>query len=192
MAPENPDEGHGGERCRQGEAIGQAPASAPQAPVDRIEQVLDPDDGFVFLGFHIQSKSRGDGRRVVLTIPAKTGAGTGDARDQEADGQGMTSLSLAEVPRKANPVLRGWAGCFRSGASKKTFSCLGWYAWWRMLRWIRREHPHLTWKQLRRSHYGADRIAEGRMVLYNPAKTRVERYRYRGARTKAVSVYAGY
>ncbi|MFJ8025884.1 group II intron maturase-specific domain-containing protein [Streptomyces sp. NPDC096311] len=37
-------------------------------------------------------------------------------------GQGMTSLSLAEVLRKVNPVLRGWAGYFRYGASKKTFS----------------------------------------------------------------------
>ena len=29
------------------------------------------DDGFVFLGFHIQAKTRGNGGRVVLTIPAK-------------------------------------------------------------------------------------------------------------------------
>ncbi|MFE5374425.1 group II intron maturase-specific domain-containing protein [Streptomyces mirabilis] len=87
----------------------------------------------------------------------------------------------ARVLRKVNPVLRGWAGYFRYGASKKTFSYLGWYAWWRMLRWIRRKHPHLTWKQLRRRYYGTDRIAEDRMVLYNPAKMRVERYRYRGA-----------
>jgi RNA-directed DNA polymerase len=28
------------------------------------------DTGFVFLGFHIQGKTRGGGRRVVLTIPA--------------------------------------------------------------------------------------------------------------------------
>ncbi|MFD7607868.1 group II intron maturase-specific domain-containing protein [Streptomyces mirabilis] len=87
----------------------------------------------------------------------------------------------ARVLRKVNPVLRGWAGYFRYGASKKTFSYLGWYAWWRMLRWIRRKHPRLTWKQLRRRYYGTVRIAEDRMVLYNPAKMRVERYRYRGA-----------
>ncbi|WP_433018990.1 hypothetical protein [Kribbella sp. CA-294648] len=34
--------------------------------------------------------------------------------------------------------------------------------------------------QLRRRYYGADRITEGGFVLYNPAKMRVERYRFRG------------
>ncbi|MGW6413534.1 hypothetical protein ACWF95_42075 [Streptomyces vinaceus] len=36
-------------------------------------------------------------------------------------------------------------------------------------------------EQLRRRYYGADRITEGGLVLYNPAKMRVERYRFRGA-----------
>ncbi|MEU9763500.1 group II intron reverse transcriptase/maturase [Streptomyces sp. NPDC047987] len=139
------------------------------------------DDGFVFLGFHIQSKTRGDGRRVVLTIPAKQALASVMHKIKKLTGQGTTSLSLAEVLRKVNPVLRGWAAYFRYGASKKTFSYLGWYAWWRLLLWIRRKHPHLTWKQLRRRYYGADRIAEDRIALYNPAKMRVERYRYRGA-----------
>jgi hypothetical protein len=38
--------------------------------------------------------------------------------------------------------------------------------------------PRLTWKQVRRYH-GADRIREDDLVLYNPAKMRVERYRFR-------------
>jgi hypothetical protein len=29
-----------------------------------------------------------------------------------------------------------------------------------MIYWIRRKHPHLTWKQIRRRFYGADRIIE--------------------------------
>jgi RNA-directed DNA polymerase len=39
----------------------------------------------------------------------------------------------------------------------------------------------MTWKQIRRRYYGADRICEDSLVLYNPARMRVERYRYRGA-----------
>jgi hypothetical protein len=39
-------------------------------------------------------------------------------------------------------------------------------------------HPRLTWKQVRR-YYGADRIREDDLVLYDPAKMRVERYRFR-------------
>lgn len=139
------------------------------------------DDGFVFLGFHIQAKTRGDGRRVVLTIPSRQNLAAVMHKIKTLTGRGMTSLSLAEVLRAVNPVLRGWAAYFRYGVSKKTFSYLGWYAWWRLILWIRRKHPHLTWKQLRRRYYGADRIKEDGIVLYNPAKMTVERYRYRGA-----------
>ena len=34
---------------------------------------------------------------------------------------------------------------------------------------------------MRRRYYGADRISEDKLTLYNPAKMRVERYRFRGA-----------
>lgn len=139
------------------------------------------NDGFVFLGFHIQAKTRGDGRRVVRTIPAKQALASVMSKIKKLTARGTTSLSLAEVLRTVNPVLRGWAAYFRYGASKKTFSYLGWYAWWRLLLWIRRKHPRLTWKQLRRRYYGADRITEEGLVLYNPAKMKVERYRFRGA-----------
>ena len=39
----------------------------------------------------------------------------------------------------------------------------------------------MTWKQIRRHYYGADRISEDGVTLYNPAKMQVQRYRYRGA-----------
>jgi len=69
----------------------------------------------------------------------------------------------------------------RYGASKRTFSYLNHWVWWRLILWIRRKHPRLTWKQMRRRYYGADRITEDSVTLYNPARMRVERYRYRGA-----------
>jgi RNA-directed DNA polymerase len=138
------------------------------------------DDGFAFLGFRIQRRRRGNGRRVVLTIPSKLALAGVMHKIKQATKTG-TSRSLGQVLRKINPILRGWAAYFRYGASKQTFAYLGWYAWWRMIYWIRRKHPHLTWKQIRRRYYGADRIREDKLVLYNPAKMRVERYRYRGA-----------
>jgi RNA-directed DNA polymerase len=139
------------------------------------------DGGFVFLGFRIQRWRRGDGRRVVLTIPSKDALARVMHKIKEATGAGTVSLRLVDVLRKINPVLRGWAAYFRYGASKKTFAYLGWFAWWRVVYWIRRKHPHLTWKQTRRRYYGADRICEEGLTLYNPAKMRVERYRFRGA-----------
>lgn len=164
------------------EGIGQLLASRLKMTlsVDKTH-ITHIDDGFVFLGFHIQAKTRGDRRRIVLTIPAKPALASVMRKIKKLTGRGTTSLSLAEVLWTVNPVLRGWAAYFRYGASKKTFSYLGWFAWWRMILWIRRKHPKLTWKQLRRRYYGADRITEDGLVLYNPAKMRVKRYRFRGA-----------
>ena len=138
------------------------------------------DDGFVFLGFCIQRRRRGDGRRVVRTFPSKQNLAGVMRKIKQATGPATTLLRLEQVLRKINPILRGWAAYFRYGASKRTFSYLGYYAWWRMIYWIRRKHPHMTWKQIRRRYHGADRIREGKLVLYNPATMRVERYRYRG------------
>jgi RNA-directed DNA polymerase len=140
------------------------------------------DDGFDFLGFRIQRRTGRSGRRVVLTYPAKYTLAAVMHKIKTMTGRGTTSLSLAELLRWINPVLRGWAAYFRYGASKQTFSYLGWYAWWRVLSWIRRKHPHLTWKELRRRFYGADRITAEGLTLYNPAKMRVLRYRFRGAK----------
>ncbi|CAM4366000.1 group II intron reverse transcriptase/maturase [Nocardia ninae] len=155
---------------------------------DRLKMTLSVEkthithinDGFVFLGFHIQAKNRGGGRRVVLTIPSKNALASVMHKIKTLTKRGTTSLSLGQVLRTVNPVLRGWAAYFRYGASKKTFAYLGWYAWWRMLTWIRYKHRHLTWKQLRRRYFGADRIRDDGLVLYNPAKMKVERYRFRG------------
>jgi RNA-directed DNA polymerase len=136
----------------------------------------------VFLGFRIQRWRRGDGRRVVLTIPSKQALAGVMRKIKQATGAATTSLRLGQLLWKINPILRGWAAYFRYGTSKKTFAYLGWYSWWRVIYWIRRKHPHLTWKQIRRRFYGADRIREDKRVLYNPVKMRVERYRYRGTK----------
>jgi RNA-directed DNA polymerase len=54
------------------------------------------DTGFVFLGLHIQDKTRGGGRRVVLTIPAKRALAAVMRKIKTLTRRG-TSLSLAEA-----------------------------------------------------------------------------------------------
>ena len=138
------------------------------------------DTGFDFLGFRIQRKQWQRGP-VVITYPSKSNLAAVMRQIKRITGRGTTSLRLADVLRMVNPILRGWANYFRYGVSKKTFSYLGQWAWWRMMLWLRRKHPRLTWKQARRRYYGADRISEQGVTLANPAKIKVERYRYRGA-----------
>jgi hypothetical protein len=92
------------------------------------------------------------------------------------------SITRAIIPSE---TIAPRAGCLLPlRRHQKTFSYLGWYAWWRLILWIRRKHPQLTWKQVRRRYYGADRIREDDLLLYNPAKMRVERYRFRAAKSR--------
>ncbi|WP_328828866.1 hypothetical protein OHT77_14840 [Streptomyces sp. NBC_00252] len=82
------------------------------------------DDGFVFLGFHIQRRPWYDGRRVVLTIPSKPALASVMHKIKKLTGRSTTSLSLEQVLRSVNPVLRGWTAYFRYGASKRTLFSL--------------------------------------------------------------------
>ena len=87
------------------------------------------------------------------------------------------------------PALRGEdpveppAYLARTDGSKRTFAYLGYYTWWRVIRWIRKKHPRMTWKQVGR-RYGPlpGQPQDNGMVLYNPATMRVIRYRYRGSK----------
>lgn len=139
------------------------------------------DVGFDFLGFRIRRRTRGDGRSVVLTYPSKEALAAVKTKIKQATGRHTTSLQLEQVLRVVNPILRGWAAYFRYGVSKSTFTYLGHYTWWRVIYWLRRKHGY-SWKQIRRRYYGADRITEGGVTLYDPAKMTVERYRFRGAK----------
>jgi RNA-directed DNA polymerase len=144
--------------------------------------VTHVDSGFDFLGFHVRRKAHWRGRTgIVTTYPSKAALASVTRRIKQTTRRGTTSLQLGDVLRVVNRTLRGWAAYFKYSASKTTFAYLGYYAWWRVITWLRRKHPKMTWKQIRRRFYGANRLRESNMVLYNPAKMRVQRYSFRGA-----------
>lgn len=118
---------------------------------------------------------------MVLTWPSKNSLAAVKRKIKQATGRNTTSRSLADVLRIVNPILRGWAAYFRYGASKRTFTYLAHWAWWRLIYWLRRKHPRIRWKHLRRRYYGAGGINEDGIVLYDPAYVQVVRYRFRGA-----------
>jgi RNA-directed DNA polymerase len=66
---------------------------------DEKTHITHLDDGFVFLGFHIQRRSWGDGRRVVLTIASKQALASVMHKIKKLTGRSTTSLSLEEVLR---------------------------------------------------------------------------------------------
>ena len=62
------------------------------------------------------------------------------------------NAALLDLLHRLNPVLRGWCTYFRHGVSKRTFGYLGYFAYRRVLGWLRKRHNG-TWRSLRRRFY---------------------------------------
>jgi RNA-directed DNA polymerase len=139
------------------------------------------DEGFDFLGWRIQRhQKRGATRRYVYTYPARKALASIVDRVRAITRQG-TNLSLEVLLHRLNPLLRGWTTYFRPGVSSRTFDYLSHFAWQRVVRWLRRKYPRLTWRQLRRRYLPGWWPREGEVTLFNPETVRTTRYRYRGA-----------
>jgi RNA-directed DNA polymerase len=140
------------------------------------------DEGFDFLGFHIQRKRQeGTSRRTIYTYPSKTALAAIKAKVRVLT-QGNTDQTLANLLQRVNPVLRGWANYFRHGVSARTFSYLNSWSWWRVVNWLRHKHPKAGWGWLRRHYLPGWRPTDGKDTLFNPATIPITRYRYRGTR----------
>jgi RNA-directed DNA polymerase len=144
-------------------------------------RVCHIDEGFDFLGYRIQRRSRRGrtGKRAVYTYPSKKALASvmGKVRSLTRRQKHRT---LADLLHAVNRVLRGWCNYFRHGVSAQTFSYLEHYTWHRVAEWIRKRHNGLSWGSLRRLFPGWE-IRDGQTELFRPQAVAIVRYRYRGA-----------
>ncbi len=138
------------------------------------------DQGFDFLGYRIQRRrGRGTVKRFVYVYPAKKALASVVGKVRALTGR-RTNPSLEVLLYRLNPVLRGWTNYFRYGVSKATFNYLRAFVWQRVVRWLRRKHPRITWKQLRRRYLPGWWPTVGEVTLFNPGGVAVTYYRFRG------------
>jgi RNA-directed DNA polymerase len=140
------------------------------------------DEGFVFLGQRIIRRAYGT-KPHVYTFVTNEALASIKRKVKALTGRSTTNLALSELIAALNPVLRGWGNYYRHAAAKRTFCYLDYYVWWRVGRWLRKKHPQMTWKQIQRRFLNDDYTYQaGGIVLHQPARTAITRYRYRGAR----------
>ena len=139
------------------------------------------DEGFVFLGQRIVRRPKGH-KRYVYTFVSNEALASIRRKVKALTGRSTTNMELPELIAALNPVLRGWANHFRHAAAKRTLVYLAYYTWRRVTRWLRKKHPRMTWKQIKRRYQNKDGTQEKGIVLFNPGSISVTRYRYRGAR----------
>ena len=145
--------------------------------------VVHIDEGFDFLGFRIQRKTKaGSNKLVVYTWPSKKALASIMAKVKTISKQ-STNQPLADLLRRLNMALRGWTSYFRHGVSKATFHYLNHYTWRRVIGWIRRKHRRANWKLLRRRyfHHGWQLGQDG-VTLFDTRMVTVSRYLYRGTK----------
>ena len=147
-------------------------------------RVCHLDEGFDFLGFHIQRRrKKGTTKMVVYAYPSKKALASITAKVRALTNRAR-HRTLADLLRQLNAALRGWCNYFRHGVSSATFGYLGAFAWQRVTRWLRKRHPRITWKQLRRRYLSGEpgwRPTEGGIELFYPQQVPITRYRWRAA-----------
>ena len=144
-------------------------------------RVCHIDEGFDFLGWHIQRRSwRGRaGKKAVYTYPSKKALASVMAKVRS-----LTCRSkhrrLADLLIPVNRVLRGWCNYFRHGVSSRTFSYLDHFTWWRIFGWLRKRHAGLSRGNLVRRHLPGWQVRDGKVEMFRPQTVPIIRYRYRG------------
>jgi RNA-directed DNA polymerase len=145
-------------------------------------RVIHLDEGFVFLGWHIQRRrKRGTAKRYVYTYPSKKALTSITAKVRTLTAR-TAHRTLADLLHRVNPALRGWATYFRHGVSKSTFGYLDKFAWRRVVGWLRARHPRTGWARLISRYLPGWRPTMDGITLFNPATITVTRYRYRGTK----------
>jgi RNA-directed DNA polymerase len=140
------------------------------------------DEGVDFLGWRIQRhQQRGSQRRYVYTYPSKK-ALAGVKATVRTLTTTMRNQPLTVLLHRLNWVLRGWTTYFRHGSSSATFDYLRAFTWRRVVCWLRRKHPRISWKELRRRYLPGWWPTQGAVQMFNPGAVRIVRYRYRGAK----------
>jgi RNA-directed DNA polymerase len=141
-------------------------------------------EGLDFLGWHIQRhRKRGTNRYYVYTYPARKALKAVMGKVRAQCRKTGTHIPLDVLLITLNRILRGWCNNFRAGVSSTALQYLSSYTWRQVINWLRRKHRRITWKELRRRYCGGGwwPASEDR-ELFNPAKVRTTRYRYRGTK----------
>ena len=157
---------------------------------DRLRLTLSPektrithvDQGFDFLGFRVVRLPRPGRAPVAFSFPSKRAVTGLRHRIKELTGRATTNLTLDALVHALNPVLRGWTTYYRHAASKHCFTYLDHYLWRRLVGWLRKKHPRLTWKHIRRRYWSRDWSSDEGARLYWPSKVAVMRYSPRRVR----------
>jgi len=110
-----------------------------------------------------------------------------------------TRLSLHDLLRELNWLLRGWSAFYRHAwGAKRVFGSLDYYAWWTVFRWLRKKPHHASMNALKALYPPSKErgIRRGQwhhrgVTLFVTGRTRVGPYRLASARRPLFAIHHG-
>jgi RNA-directed DNA polymerase len=103
-------------------------------------QIVRLSEGFDFLGFNVRHY-RNPGK--LLIKPSKAAVRRFRAR-LRAEVRSLYGANALAVISRLNPILRGWAGYYRTVVSKRVYNDIDSTLAWTMLKWARHRHEAKT------------------------------------------------
>jgi RNA-directed DNA polymerase len=155
---------------------------------------------FAFLGHHVRVRnSRGFARTACVTLIPKERSRQLRERIKRLCRRDRTRLSLHDLLRDLNWLLRGWSAFYRHAwGAKRVFCSVDSYAWWAVFRWLRKKHPHASVKALKAMYPPSKERGTRRgqwhhrgVTLFVAGRTRVGPYRLASARRPLFAIHHG-
>ena len=162
--------------------VAQVLAPAGLSLSEEKTRVVHIDEGFDFLGWRIQRRTkRGTNKKAVYTYPSKKAVQAIIDKIRVLTRRNSFP-TLADLIGWLNPTIKGWCEYYKHGVSKAIFGYVDHYTFHRVLGWLLKQHPKLNKHTVVRRYMPGWRIADGRRELFRASKVPVTRYRYRGTR----------
>jgi len=127
-------------------------------------KITHVNDGFDFLGFHIQ-RVKPEGRWVVHLRPAEKSKRRVKKKIKELTSRNWTWMDEYTRLTTLNAIVRGWAEYYRYTSLLEDIGEITRYTWFRYLQWLLRKHKGSRKQQL---------IAEKTRVIHNRTRWTAE------------------
>jgi RNA-directed DNA polymerase len=138
-------------------------------------RVVEINEGFNFLGFHVRKFGRGE---KTLVVPQKEKV-VKHLRAIKAYLVTHRQAPAGQVIRDLNPVIRGWSNYYRHVSTSRTFAKVRHRQWQMLWRWAKRRHPKKPTRWVKARYFRDDgywTFQAGEAELAKPDATPITRF----------------
>jgi len=137
-------------------------------------RIVEVNEGFDFLGFHVRKFGRGE---KTLVVPQKEKV-VKHLRAIKAYLGTHRQTPAGQVIRDLNPVIRGWSNYYRHVSASRTFAKVRHCQWQMLWRWAKRRHPKKPTRWVKARYFRDDgywTFQAGEAELAKPDATPITR-----------------